>query len=301
MRRVATVLESVEEIRALARSRGTLKEAFAKSSSPAAPPPPAPAPGVPRPAPTSDAEAEPFLAPPGAPRWPCSCGDLTTVATTRARRSACVATPSRSAGSRGDLVIPHDGVHVGPTAAEISQRVEGGVARWYLPRPEQHERHRSVSAPRTSSARGPGDPPRAASASASRSPRASLSGTSPQSPGGVAATQKWQAIIRRPTSSRPPPRALERSRRPRARAAGSRSPPPRSPSAAIGIAARSCWTTRWSAPSTPGSPGTRSSDVDWIHNAASRNGSAGTRVEEVPLDRGGQFQCGEQRFLIKIL
>jgi pSer/pThr/pTyr-binding forkhead associated (FHA) protein len=38
----------------------------------------------------------------------------------------------------------------------------------------------------------------------------------------------------------------------------------------------------------------------WIHNAKSRNG-VWLRVHEIPLERGGQFQCGEQRFLVKIL
>jgi pSer/pThr/pTyr-binding forkhead associated (FHA) protein len=37
-----------------------------------------------------------------------------------------------------------------------------------------------------------------------------------------------------------------------------------------------------------------------IANNASRNG-IWARAEEVPLGRGGQFQCGEQRFLIRIL
>jgi pSer/pThr/pTyr-binding forkhead associated (FHA) protein len=37
-----------------------------------------------------------------------------------------------------------------------------------------------------------------------------------------------------------------------------------------------------------------------IQNARSLNG-LWIRIVEIPLDRGGQFQCGEQRFLIKIL
>ena len=37
-----------------------------------------------------------------------------------------------------------------------------------------------------------------------------------------------------------------------------------------------------------------------VANARSRNG-LWMRIGEVSLDRGGYFQCGEQRFLIKIL
>ena len=37
-----------------------------------------------------------------------------------------------------------------------------------------------------------------------------------------------------------------------------------------------------------------------VSNARSRNG-LWMRITEVPLDRGGYFQCGEQRFVIKIL
>ena len=39
----------------------------------------------------------------------------------------------------------------------------------------------------------------------------------------------------------------------------------------------------------------------WVlENARSLNG-VWLRVQEIGLDRGGQFQCGEQRFLFKVL
>src|SRR5689334_8946084 len=130
VRRHATVLESVEEIRSLARRAATVREAAPPATIREPVPPQA---GVAArsatPAATAtSAPAEPFRPlerPPMALLTVIDDGD-DSGETVRIRSSSFVI-----GRVEGDLVIPHDG-GISGRHAEIVRRPEGGQFRWYL-------------------------------------------------------------------------------------------------------------------------------------------------------------------------
>jgi pSer/pThr/pTyr-binding forkhead associated (FHA) protein len=276
-KRQVTVLESVEEIRALARRGATVREALPSTVA------------IPSPAEAT----EPFR-----PADRLSMALLIVLddgedsgEVIRIRGSTFVI-----GRVEGDLVIPHDG-GISSRHAEISRRIEGGHARWFL-RDLQSTNGTFVRASQVILhdeqevliGRG-----RFRFESAEKAVSAL---EAPPALGAPAnATRKWQAPSVADLARVMHPSLVELT----ADGDGRR----------FTLTTPEVWIGR-----EAGQGGIMLSDatVDprhararrdaknrWVlENARSLNG-LWARIQEIPLDRGGQFQCGEQRFLIKVL
>jgi pSer/pThr/pTyr-binding forkhead associated (FHA) protein len=274
-RRQATVLESVEEIRSLVRG-ATVREAVPDT--------------VQAPAIGSGPAAQPFR-PVDRPSMALLTvlddgDDSGEVVRLRA--------PSFVIGRvDGDLVIPHDG-GMSARHAEITRRREGGESRWILrdlqstngtfARASTVVLHhgQEVMIGRTRLRFESSTPPDPA----------------PADPAEVNATRKWQAIPAPAAPAVPAPRPTFVELTPQGE--GRRFPLSepetwigRDPSCRVNL----------SDPTVDARHARVARDAKgrWVlSNARSTNG-VWARVDEIALDRGGQFQCGEQRFLFKVL
>jgi pSer/pThr/pTyr-binding forkhead associated (FHA) protein len=276
--RAVTMLESVEEIRAQVRGRATVKESVqvppAGSTSPAVP--------------VDDTVIfRPLDRPPAAMLVVLDDGE-DEGETVRIKRESFVI-----GRVQGDLVIPHDG-NISGRHAEIQRRFEGGRWQWYLRDLE------SLNGTFVRVASGilrdgqevliggscfrfevsqldqPGEPVTAAPA--------------------AGATRKWAggSIAQ-----------LERERSPALVALTDQGPGARypldRPEQWVGRDATQCSIILDDPLCSPRHARIyRDAKSRWmIQNNRARNG-LWMRINEVCLERGGQFQCGEQRFLIRI-
>jgi pSer/pThr/pTyr-binding forkhead associated (FHA) protein len=281
-RRHATVLESVEEIRALIRG-ATVREAAPSTIH-------APVLGAGE-APAADSPAEPFRPvdrPPMALLTVLDDGDESgelirlRASTFRIGRVEC------------DLVIPHDG-GMSARHAEISRRLEAGVHRWYL---------RDLQSTNGTFAR--------ASSVVLHNGQELLIGRTRlrfelQAPGAAPAppqaeplaTRKWQAA---PAPAPAPALQAARPMLVELTVAGEgRRFPLSEPETWIGRDPSCRVTLNDPTVDLKHARAARDAKGRWVlTNARSING-VWARVDEVALERGGQFQCGEQRFLVKVL
>jgi pSer/pThr/pTyr-binding forkhead associated (FHA) protein len=281
-RRHATVLESVEEVRALARQGATVREAL----------------------PTTQGSSLPLATGVLAPTEPFRPADrpsmaLLTVVDDGDESGELVRIRAATfviGRVEGDLVIPHD-VGISGRHAEISRRAEGGAARyrWYL---RDLQSTNGTFARASSLVLHHGQEfligrtrfrfemisplPAAAMAEAARP--------------AALATRKWQEPPQAEVSAPARPCLVELT----ADGVGRRVP----------LLEAEIWIGR--------APGSKIVVADptvdpqharvfrdpkgrWVvANARSQNG-VWARVDEIALEHGGQFQCGEQRFLITIL
>jgi pSer/pThr/pTyr-binding forkhead associated (FHA) protein len=288
-RRAATVLESVEEIRARARipRPATMKEAV---QLPAAMPAGETLSVCPAFA-TAGVEAQPFRPvrrPPMALLLVLDDGD-------DEGEAIRIRTDAFTIGRvQGDLVIPHDG-GISGRHAEISRRPEGGEYRWYL-RDLQSTNGTFVRA--SNVVLRDGQELLLGSLHFRFEGPAPVSGPPPTA-AMVAATQKWQALSSSglAAAAAAHPALVEQT----ADGAGRRFPLT-APEIAVGRDPRQSQIVLDDLMVSPlHARIVRDPKGRWaIYNASSLNG-LWARVEEVPLNRGGQFQCGEQRFQIRIL
>jgi pSer/pThr/pTyr-binding forkhead associated (FHA) protein len=275
--RVVTVLESVESIRAAAGRFSTLKEA------------------VPTAAPKASSAAQPAAAPatddarPFRPQQRPSMALLVVFddgddegETIRIRSGTFVI-----GRVEGDLVIPHDGGMSGKHV-EISRRLDRGESRWFL---------RDLNSTN-------GTFVRAATVILNHGQEILLGGKRlrfeipaaiAEEAQPIAGTQKWQVLTPGAAPKSQPSLVELMPQGPGRRFALTGADTP------IGRE-RSCSIVLDDPMISPRHARiTQDAKGRWcIQNTGSRNG-VWARVEEVPLERGGQFQCGEQRFLIKIL
>jgi pSer/pThr/pTyr-binding forkhead associated (FHA) protein len=273
----ATVLESVEEIRALARSSATVRESV----------PPTVQGG-----PTgSTVPTEPFRPvdrPSMAVLTVLDDGDETGE---QVRVRAATFVIGRV---DGDLVIPHD-PGISGRHAELSRRNEGGKFRWYLrdfqstngtfARASQVVLHhgQEVLIGRTRLRFEAGTP-------AGPEPAGGAGGSA------VASTRKWQAPAPPGPATAARPVLVELT--------------PEGEGRRFPVTEPESWIGRDPAGRVVLNDPTvdhrharvfRDPKGRWvIANAGSVNG-VWARVDEIALERGGQFQCGEQRFAIKVL
>ena len=273
-RRVATVLESVEEVRALVgRAGATLRE-------------PAPVPAaIPRPAADDTQPFRPTLRPSMAVLCAFDDGD-DDGQTVRIRGDTFVI-----GRVEGDLVIPHDagisGRHV-----EISRRLEGGLYRWYLKDLQSTN----------------GTFVRASSALLHQQQElllgdrryrfdAAAAGGGAEPPTVTAATRKWQAVDPAEAAGPSHPWLVELTP-----GGVGRKFPLTAAEHWAGRDPRQCSIVLEHPTISPRHARFHRDDRGrwYVQNARALNG-LWLRVQEIPLDRGGQFQCGEQRFAIKVL
>ena len=272
-RRQATVLESVEEIRAFVRG-GASKTVVER-------------PGVPTSAGPETQPFRPTVRPPMGLLTVLDDGDDAGEAV-RVRAGSFVI-----GRVDGDLVIPHDNGMSG-RHAEISRRVEGGVVRWFLKDLQStngtfarastvvlhHEQELLVGGRRF----------RFEAPSPAAAPE----------PGPAAnATRAWQSPGRPAAAgSSPPPTLVELTQ-----GAEARRVPLVGAEYWLGRDSRVCSIVVDDPMVDPRHARVYRDDKAgrWVvANEHSRNG-LWARVQEVSLGRGGSFQCGEQRFLFKAL
>ncbi len=274
-RRQATVMESVEEIRALSRRRLTAREEVTQTVAIGAP-----------------SDAAELFRPVERPTMALltvfddgdDAGELI-----RIRASTFMI-----GRVEGDLVIPHDG-GISGRHAELSRRIEGSQSRWYL-RDLQSTNGTFVRAATVilladqevliGRGRFRFD---AAAALAVPEPAAV--------PGPLNATRKLQGLSPGDLAALGRPSLVEMTPRGEGRryVLGE-------PEVWIGRDPNQCTIVLNDATVDPRHARVhRDAKGRWVlENARSTNG-LWVRVQEILLDRGGQFQCGEQRFAIKIL
>lgn len=284
-RRHATVMESVEEIRSLSRRAATVREA--------APPATVRESALAQPGPVARGAvaAEPFRPverPPIALLTVIDDGDETGE-TVRIRAGTFVI-----GRVDGDLVIPHDG-GISGRHAEIVRRPEGGQFRWSL-RDLQSTNGTFVRAanvilhPDQEVLIGRGrfrfDPPGAAAVP-----------TPPPQPGAAGVTRKWQAVAPQDLAALSRPSLVELTPQGEGRRF-----PLNDPENWVGRAPDQCSVVLDDPTVDPRhARAYRDAKGRWLlENARSVNG-LWVRVQEIAIDRGGQFQCGEQRFLVRVL
>jgi pSer/pThr/pTyr-binding forkhead associated (FHA) protein len=279
-RRALTMLESVDEIRAQVQRARTLKESIAAVT-------PAPVAAV-TPAPVDDT----------APFRPSSRPSMAVLLilddsddegeTVRIRGASYVI-----GRVQGDLIIPHDG-NISGRHAEIQRRLEGGKYHWYL-RDLQSTNGTYVRVASGILRDGQemliGGPGYRFEAPLSGEPDAVAS------PGGAGATRKWIGGSLEQMAASGHPTLVQLT--------------PQGEGRRFSLNRAEHWIGR--------DPSQCSIVLDdplvsprhariyqdpkgrWmIQNNRSLNG-LWMRITEIPLEKGGQFQCGEQRFLIRIL
>jgi pSer/pThr/pTyr-binding forkhead associated (FHA) protein len=270
--RPATLLESVEDLRAAVRGGATVREAVPPAAGPAAPP-------------LAADDTQPFRPsqrPPMAVLHVFDDGD-TEGEIVRVRVS-----PFVIGRVEGNLVIPHDG-GISGRHAEIARVLDGGLYRWTL---------RDLSSTN-------GTFVRASSSILKHGQEVQLGGCrfrfELDNPGEgtssgelPAVTQKWQVGGGGAAAM---PRLVELTAEGEGRHYRLNGPETwlgRDPrQAAIPLAHPSA--------SSRHARIVRDDRGRWIiHNNKSLNG-IWIRVKEIPISQGGQFQCGEQRFLLRVL
>ncbi len=266
-RRGATVLESVEEIRALARAGASTREV--------APPTHA------VPVPNTTEPYRPVDRPSMALLVVMDDGDDGGGETVRLRNPTFVI-----GRVEGDLVVPHD-AGISGRHAEISRRSEGASFRWYL---------RDLNSTNGTFARASQVVLHSGQEVVIGRTRLRFEavGATPvgDAPAGPASTRKWQSPAQVPIH----PMLIESTV-----GGQGRRFPLSEPETWIGRDP-SCRVALTDPTADPRhARAFRDPKGRWIlANAKSLNG-LWARVEEIALGGGGQFQCGEQRFLIKIL
>jgi pSer/pThr/pTyr-binding forkhead associated (FHA) protein len=272
-KRHVTVLESVEEIRSLARGGATVRDAMSSTV--------AINPSVGELAATNS--FRPLDRPSMALLTVIDDGD-DSGEKVRIRASAFVI-----GRVDGDLVIPHD-VGISGRHVEISRRFEAGHHRWYL-RDLQSTNGTFVRA--SSVILNPDQEVLIGRARFKFEPAGAL----PDDAGTAGATRKWQAVSSQEIAAITSPSLVEMT------AAGEgRRFRLAEPEVWIGRDPKQCAIVLEDQTVDPRhARAYRSDRRRWmLENSRSLNG-LWVRVQEIPLERGGQFQCGEQRFLIKIL
>jgi pSer/pThr/pTyr-binding forkhead associated (FHA) protein len=271
-RRVVTVLESVEEVRDQIRRSQTVKE-----STPGSPPLHLP-----------DRETQPFRPshrPTMALLVALDDGDETGE-TIRIRDGRFVI-----GRVDGDLVIPHDGA-ISSRHAEITRRLENGQFNWYL-KDLQSSNGTFVRVSRA--LLGPQQEILLGSRHYRFETTAPLVAAETQGPPN--ATRKWQTDSAVGIPHGDDAALVEQA--------------PQGDGKRFALSGTELWVGRDSRQCSIAiddamlSPRHarlyRDSRGRWhIENAQSLNG-LWLRISEIPLERGGHFQCGEQRFLVKIL
>lgn len=275
-RRQATVLESVEGIRALARQASTIREAVPQTIA-------AQVPGA-------VAPAEPFrpvARPPMALLTVLDDGDDSGEVV---RVRAAVFVIGRV---QGDLVIPHD-AGISGRHAEISRREEAGQHRWYL-RDLQSTNGTFARASTVTLHHGQ-EVVIGRSRLRFEATTATLDESAPPAVAAGTATRKWQVPGAAASGASAPPVLVELTPQGEGRRF-----PLSAPEVWIGRDPRG--TVVLDDPTVDARHARVSRDPKgrWVvANNRSVNG-VWARVEEISLERGGLFQCGEQRFLVKIL
>ncbi len=287
--RHATVMESVEEIRSLARRAATVREA--------APPATVREPALSQSAAAArvPVAAEPFRPverPPMAVLTVIDDGD-DSGEILRIRAGTFVI-----GRVEGDLVIPHDG-GISGRHAEIVRRPEGGQFRWYL------RDLRSTNGTFVRAANVILHPDQEVLIGRGRfrfEPAGVSQGPGPTSPPGSGAgppeaTRKWQAITPQDLAALSRPSLVELT----AQGEGRRFPL-NDAETWVGRDPDQCTVVLDDPTADPRhARAYRDPKGRWVlENARSVNG-LWVRVQEISIDRGGQFQCGEQRFLVRIL
>jgi hypothetical protein len=194
---------------------------------------------------------------------------------------------------QGDLVIPHDS-NISGRHAEIQRRVEGGKFQWYL---------RDLQSTNGTYIRVAGGILRDEQEMliGGRGYRfempAGADSDTPEGPGGPAATRKWIGGSIEQLAGSLNPALVELT----PQGDGRRFVLSR-PEQWVGRDPAQCTVVLEDPLASPRHARVyRDPKGRWmIQNNRSRNG-LWMRITEVPLERGGQFQCGEQRFLIRIL
>ena len=279
-RRQATVLESVEEIRAAARRPATLRE-----------PLPSPAAGsATRPQEPND-DTEPFR-----PTRRPSMALLVVLddgadggETFRIRSDSF-----RIGRVEGDLLLPHD-PGVSSRHAEVCRRLEAGQSRWYLADIQ------STNGTFVRASNGLLRDRQEILLGSLRfrfedAPAGQRTAAGPESGGHPQATQKWQSLTRETAARALDPSLVELT----AEGEGRRYPL-RQAEDWVGRDPSQCSIVLDDPMVSPRHARVFRDDRGrWhVQNLRSLNG-LWMRITEVPIERGGQFQCGEQRFLIKI-
>jgi pSer/pThr/pTyr-binding forkhead associated (FHA) protein len=284
-RRVATVLESVEEIRALVGRPGmTLREPTTfrepttiRETSPLATPTPSPA---------AD-DTQPFR-PAQRPSMAVLCvlddGDDDGEAI-RIRTDVFVI-----GRVEGDLVIPHDS-GISGRHAEISRRLEGGLYRWYL------KDLQSTNGTFVRASSGVLHHQQEILLGGRRYRFEAAAAVAAEGATPPATTRKWQAVDPAEAAGPGHPWLVELN----VGGAGKRFPLAGAEHCA-GRDPRQCSIVLDHPMISPRHARFHRDDRGrWhVQNAKSLNG-LWLRVQEIPLERGGQFQCGEQRFAIRVL
>jgi pSer/pThr/pTyr-binding forkhead associated (FHA) protein len=276
-RRHATVLESVEEIRAQARQSATVRESLPDTHLV----PAAPAPGA-------VAPTEPFRPVDRPPMALLTVLDDDGESGETVRLRAATFVIGRV---DGDLVIPHDG-GISGRHAEISRRAEGGHFRWYL-RDLQSTNGTFARASQVILHHGQ----EVLIGRTRLRFEAALSAPQPApAPGAVAATRKWQAGPAQEAAAAAKASLVELTL-----AGEGRRFALTEPETWVGRDPRGKVVLNDPTVDPQHARAYRDPKGRWVlANARSLNG-LWVRVDEVPLDRGGQFQCGEQRFLVKVV
>lgn len=195
----------------------------------------------------------------------------------------------------GDLVIPHD-AGISGRHAEISRRYQGGQYRWFLKDLDST----NGTFVRVARAILPAEQEFLVGGTRLRLEFPAMAqpmGDPSQASERIQATQKWQTPSRDQVRERSTPSLVEV----RAEGNGQRWRL-NNPEIWLGSDARACAIVledpqvshRHARLSCDGR------DRWYIQNARSLNG-VWLRIQEIALERGGQFQCGEQRFAIKVM
>jgi len=286
------MVESVEEIRAQIRARQTMREPipspFAPATSPAAPVPGAHSqPASPPPSVDDTARFQPVQRPGIATLIVLDDGD-DDGETVRIRRESFVI-----GRVQGDLIIPHDG-NISGKHAEILRRFEGGQWHWYL---------RDLQSTNGTFVRVAGGILRdgqetliGGTCYRFESSQLDESGETAAVAGAPAATRKWAggSIAQLAAQMNPSLVALTHE------GDGRRFVLDR-PEQWVGRdPAQSSIVVQDPLVSPRHARIYRDAKGKWmIQNNRSLNG-LWMRITEVALEKGGQFQCGEQRFLLKL-
>jgi len=275
-RRNATVLESVEEIRNLVRAAGASREET----------PPTVA------IPAAGAEAvEPFRPVERPPTALLTVIDEGDDGGERVRLRGPAFVIGRV---EGDLLIPHD-AGISGRHAEVCRRAAGGQFHWFL---RDLQSTNGTFARASSVILHPGQEVlvgRTRLRFDAAGPPPDLDPAPGQGP--PDATRKWQAVSAQDLAAFTSPSFVEltpRGEGRRFRLAG--------PEAWVGRDPKRCAVVIDDPTVSPRhARAYRDARNRWVlENARSLNG-LWARVQEVSLDRGGQFQCGEQRFAFRVL
>jgi pSer/pThr/pTyr-binding forkhead associated (FHA) protein len=290
--RAVTMLESVEDLRALVKRNQTMKEAIPFPAAPVSSPP-VPATGIAAPSSSPPAAAvddterfRPAQRPATAVLIVLDDGDDEGEALRIRRESFTIGRV------QGDLVIPHDG-NISGKHAEIVRRLEGGRWQWYL---------RDLQSTNGTFVRVAGGILRdgqelliGATCFRFESSHIDEAGDAASAPGAVASTRKFVggSVAQFAAQMNPTLIAIMPD-------GGEKRYPLDRPELWVGRDRAGCSIVLEDRLVSPRHARIfRDPKGKWmVQNNRSLNG-LWMRITEVSLEKGGQFQCGEQRFLIR--